>query len=266
MSASRPFNSVRHLRLRQRHQQSSQADGLRAEVHAQPVATRRGVPLGEDEIDDVQDGVEPVGQDGLIGHDIRNPRIADLALRPHETLRHRRLGHEEGARNRIRLQAAQRPQRQRDLRVERQRRMAAGEDQPEPIVRDLAGLQLVRIDHAVAWRRRQRLQLGRVAGASSQPVDCLVAGGLDDPGARMFGHAGLRPLGDRGGKCLLRDVFGQVEVAQHPDQRGNDPAPVGPVQGLDQCVRHRSHRRRNFRAVSIRVTPVRYTPGGRNSS
>ena len=241
-----PLHLRRHLGLRQRHQQSTQADRLRAKVRTQPGPTRRGIPLGEDEIDDVQDGVEPVVQDGLVGHAVRNARLADLAFRPHQTLRHRRFGHEEGARNRVRLQAAQRSQRQANLRFDGERWMATGEDQPEAIVRDLAGLQLARIDHAVPGRRSNGLQLGCVAGASSQAVDCLVACRLDDPRARMRGHPGLGPLGDRGRKRLLRDVFGQIEVAQHTDQCGNDPAPVGPVQRFDQRVRHRSHRRKIF--------------------
>ena len=46
--------------------------------------------------------------------------------------------HEERAGDFVGVEAAQRAQRQRDLRFERERGMTAGEDQPEPIVGDLA--------------------------------------------------------------------------------------------------------------------------------
>ena len=49
-------------------------------------------------------------------------------------------GHEKRARDLVGLEAAERAQRQRDLGLERQRRVAAGEDQPQPIVGDLAGV------------------------------------------------------------------------------------------------------------------------------
>jgi hypothetical protein len=55
-------------------------------------------------------------------------------LRAHEPLRHRRLGDEERARDLGGAEAAERPQRKRDLRVARQRRMAAREDELEPLI------------------------------------------------------------------------------------------------------------------------------------
>ena len=72
------------------------------------------------------------------GTRIRNAGVANLALGAHQPLRHRRRGHEKRARDLVRLEAAQRAQRQRDLRLERQRRVAAGEDQPQAIVGDFA--------------------------------------------------------------------------------------------------------------------------------
>ena len=73
-----------------------EADRLDAQVGAhQGVATRRRVALVEHEVDDSEHGTEPVGQLGVVGDPIGDVGGADLLLRPHQALRHRRLGHEE---------------------------------------------------------------------------------------------------------------------------------------------------------------------------
>ena len=68
-------------------------------------------------------------------------RVADLALGPDEPLRHGGLGHQEGMGDLGRRHAGKGAQGQRHLGLEGQRRVAAGEHQPEPIVGDI----LVRI-------------------------------------------------------------------------------------------------------------------------
>ncbi len=128
---------AQHLRLvgHELDQEPAEADRFGAEVLAdQPVARTRRVALGEDEVDDGQHGAQPVGQLGLVRHPVGDPRVADLALGPDNPLRHRRLGHQEGAGDLARGEPAEQPQRERHLRARRERRMAAGEDQPEPIV------------------------------------------------------------------------------------------------------------------------------------
>jgi len=69
--------------------------------------------------------------------------------------------------------------------------------------------------------------------AAPQAVDSLVAGGLDDPGARKLRDAGIPPLVHGGRKRFLCRLFGQVEVADQPNQGRHDPAPIGPVDGID---------------------------------
>ncbi len=44
----------------------------------------------------------------------------------------------------------------------------------------------------------------------------------------------VAPLVDRGRKRFLGRLFGQIEVAQEPDQRRHDPAPIRPVNGIDR--------------------------------
>ena len=84
----------------------------------------------------------------VLGHGVRNAGVADLALGAHQALGHRRRRHQKRARDLVGLQAAQRAQRQRDLRLERKRRMAAGEDQAQAIVGDLVG---VVVGSSIVW-------------------------------------------------------------------------------------------------------------------
>src|SRR5262249_39951962 len=66
----------------------------------------------------------------------RDPGVADLVLRAGQALAHRLERDEEGTRDLLGREAAERAQRESDLRVERQRRVAAREDQLEPLVRE----------------------------------------------------------------------------------------------------------------------------------
>jgi hypothetical protein len=108
-------------------------------------------------------------------HPERDPGVANLVLRAHQPLGHRRLGDEERARDVLGAQPAQRPERQGDLRIERERRMAAREDELQPLVGDrrlvvhivLAGLGHVeqarlRGERAIAPDRRSTLLRPRI--------------------------------------------------------------------------------------------------------
>jgi hypothetical protein len=91
------------------------------------------VAFVEDQIDDGEDGGEPVGKQVGGRHPKRDAGGLDLHPRPHEPLGHRLLGDEERSRDLVRAQPAQRPQRERDLRVERERwtRSPSNADRPE---------------------------------------------------------------------------------------------------------------------------------------
>ena len=156
-------------------------------------------------------------------HAERDPGGLDLVLRPHEPLGHRRLGDQERARDLLGRQPAERPQRQRDLRVERERRMAAREQQLEPLVRE---------------RRRRPSCPPPASGTLEQPglrgeraiapdpVDRAVAGGGHEPGARVLRRAVARPALGRDRERLLRGFLGEVEVAEEADQGREDAAPL----------------------------------------
>ena len=175
----------------QRGQQPPEPDRLGAQVLADQLVAGAGrVALVEDQVDDGQHGPQAVGQVGLVGHAVRDPRVADLALGPDEPLRHGRLGDQEGPRDLGRGQAAQQAQRQRHLGGRGQRRVTAGEDEAEPVVahRSLRLLGLV--------AGMQQGGLGVPVGAGrlpAQPVDGPVAGGGDDPAGRARRQPGGRP-------------------------------------------------------------------------
>jgi hypothetical protein len=99
--------------------------------------------------------------------------------------------------------------------------MAAREDQLEPLVRDR------RVIHDVL-RGLGHVELADLLGErliAPEPVDRTVAGGGDQPGARVLGRFIARPALDRDRKRLLRGFLGEVEVAEEADQGSDDAAP-----------------------------------------
>ena len=110
-------------------------DRFAAEFAAhQRVACRRRVTFVEDQVDNSVNRVDPLGQQLIWRHRVGDTRRANLALGPNQPLRHRGSRHQEGARDFLGRKPAQRPQRQRDLRLERECRMAAGENQTKTLI------------------------------------------------------------------------------------------------------------------------------------
>jgi hypothetical protein len=85
-----------------------------------------------------RDAIESLGKCLVVRHAKGDSCSADLRLRPNEPLRHRRFGDEERAGDLGRRQPTEHPQRQRNLRVDREGGVAAGEDEGEPLVGDRA--------------------------------------------------------------------------------------------------------------------------------
>ena len=117
-------------------QHAGQPHRLLAEVVADEVAVAAGGPvtLVVDQVQHRQHGVHAGRQLGVGGHPVRDVGVADLLLGPHDALGHRRLGHEEGVGDLGRLEPAEQAQRERDLGRRGQRRVAAREDQAQPVV------------------------------------------------------------------------------------------------------------------------------------
>ena len=200
-----------------------------ASAHRSPahqVGARAGrVALVEQQVEHGQDAGRPVRQQVRGRHPVRDRRVADLVLGPDQALGHGLLGDHERPGDLRGGQPGQRAQRQGDPRLQRQRRVAAGEDQPEPVVGD-AAVVVVKVGIAGNGQGSRLPQPGRLGGAAAEPVQRAVARHRGQPGAGTARDAVARP----GLQCLregvLRALLGQVPVAGHPDQGGHDPAPL----------------------------------------
>ena len=119
-----------------------------------------------------------------------------------------------------------------------QRRMAAGEDQPQPVVGEL-GLGLV-VDLLRAGREPlqalQDLLLDLQRALAPQAVDRLVARDEGDPGPGVLGRAVGRPALERDHEGLLHRLLGEVEVTEDADQTRDRPPRLVPEQAVDDLI------------------------------
>ncbi len=218
-------------------EQPSQPDGFGGQIVSGQAGAGRGrVAFVEHEVDDPQDGVEPFRQVCRGWHLIGNARVADLRLRADDALRQRRGRREEGPCDFLGGEAAHFAQRERNLCVRSQRGMAAGEDQPEPVVLD-----------ALPVGPRVRILDGQVGLAAflierveSRPpahrVDGLEPARRHEPGARVARHAVAGPLLERGAKGVVHGLLGGIEIAEQANQRREDAPGFRFVDGTDRLV------------------------------
>src|SRR5690606_17632729 len=203
-------------------EQTAEPDRLLRQIAAgQGLARRREVALVEHEIDDAQHAVEPLVERVTGRHLIRDAVGLDLALRAHDALRERRGRDQERMRDLLRREIADLAQRQGDLRILRQRRVTAREDQTQTVVLGPLPVEVRREGLlGAAMQALGDVGLGRIeALAAADRVDCLEPPGRDEPGARVIRHALARPLLDGGPKRLVQRFLGEIEVAEEPDQR-----------------------------------------------
>ena len=130
----------RHLTVL-RHQfteQSREADGLGGQVvtHRVGVGAARQVALVEDQEEDGEHAGDPSRQVIRGRHPVGDASRLDLRLRTGDPLSHGAFLHQEGTGDLRHGQTADHAERQRDAGLRGERRVAAGEDQPEPIVID----------------------------------------------------------------------------------------------------------------------------------
>ena len=179
----------------------------------------------EHEMHDVQHRVEALGQLVRAGHAIRDPSGGDLLLRAGDPRGHRRLADEERAGDLGRGQAAHHPQGQRDASLQGQRRVAAAEDQAEPVVGEVDGVGLVR-------RRLLREQPGKRVPRGRRPssqVQRTPAGSGGEPGARVGRYPPRVPGRERGRVRVLHRFLGDVPVGRDPSGGGQHESPLTPV-------------------------------------
>ncbi len=222
-----------HLRLVARGvvcDERGEADGLGAQIVAHEVfALVRAVAFVEEQVEHVENGVEPRGQLGRAGYHERHGALAQRALGAHEPLRDGRLGGEECAGNLRDAEAAQCLERQRYLGLARERRVAAGEHHTQLVVgqravEHLAG-RLGGVGHVL--QRGGQLVLLAVQGAlAADDVQRMVPGHTHQPSRGIVGDAVVGPLAQRLEQRFLHDVFGQLQALGPEDTRqGGDHLP-----------------------------------------
>ena len=166
---------VRH----ERGEDLPEADGFGAQVYPAAVA------LVEDQVEHRQDGIEPVGKPVRVGDRERDSGGLDLGLRAGQATLHGLFRDQERPGDLGRLEAAERTQGERHLPLDRQRGMAAGEDQLKAFVLDHGVVELV---HG-GLRHRQQVDLRGQRAFATDPVDRPVAGGGHQPRTRIDRHA-----------------------------------------------------------------------------
>jgi hypothetical protein len=155
--------------------------------------------------------------------------VGNLALGANDAFAHRGLGDQERTCDLAGRQATERAERQRDPGRHVQRRMAAGEDQPQPVIADKA-----RFGHREFLRPVQTLHRGQPFGAirdrlvAASSVDCAPPGGHRDPRCWIVRDAIAPPGRQRGLERVLNGVLGDLEVADVPDQSRQDGGPLVP--------------------------------------
>ena len=212
-----------HIRLvgHQRDQQRGPAGWRRRTAPADQVSPRGGrVALVEDQIDHRQHRVEPLGQQ-VIGRHLVGMRASRI-LRLARTSRCASVG--SGTRKARATPAVDSPPSVRRVSAtcasEVERRVAAGEDQPQPVGR----FRFHRLTPLPAsWARSScsRVCVWCVRDAAGRG---LRRAAVDNPGGRIPGHTLDRPVLDRGDEGFLEGVLGEIEVAKDANQRGQDPA------------------------------------------
>jgi hypothetical protein len=189
--------------------------------------------LVEDQVEHREERAQPVRQ-LVVGRDpVGDARGADLSLRAHDPLLHGGLAGQQRARHLRGGQPAERPQGERHARLRRERRMAAREEQPQPVVGER------RVHWVVRDSGHQPLQLAQlvlVAALASEAVDGAVARRAHDPGAGVVRRPVPRPALERGHEGLLNHLLGEVEVAEDADQGRDRPPRLLPEQAVgDLC-------------------------------
>ena len=226
---------------RQRGQHAAQPQRFLAQRRPHPIIAAGGrIAFVEHQVDHAQHAGQAFLQRVAAGHFERHVGFGQRALGAHDALRHRRLRREERACDLVRGQAAQQAQRQCDPRVHRQHRVARDERQPQQVVVDVV-VQRVLVAAAafvldVFQFPREFFVLAFEQLQAAQAVDRAALGGGHQPRPRIVRHAVTGPGLQRGDQRVLRQFFGQVQVAQHAGKAGDHARRFDAPDGIDRAM------------------------------
>src|SRR5262249_52758799 len=131
---------------------------------------------------------------------------------------------------------------ERDLSLERQCGMTAGENQLQTVIGDF-GCVVDRLFDGRVQRGDLRYDVLPVMREPPETIDRLVASCLDNPRARVIRDTGLSPLVNSGREGFLRGFLGHFEITHQMNERGDDTAPVGAVDFVDGLIGGAGHYR-----------------------
>ncbi len=114
--------------------------------------------------------------------------------------------------------------------------MTAGEDQTKAVIVDLVitgafGF-VIRDDEQLEFLFLVQRSLG-----PSDAIDRPIAGGREQPRTRAIGETITRPLLGRDGEGFLGNLLGKIEIAEGPDQSGDETAPLRSENLLERWFR-----------------------------
>ena len=191
--------------------------------------------LGVDEVDHVQDAVQPIRELVRVRDPVGDPGGLDLPLRPDEPLVHRGLGGQERAGDLGDLQSTDDPEGECDPRLQGESGVAAGEEQSQPVV--VHATEVGRFFAARVLVPHQRLQVverGRPGGLSTHAVDGPPSGDGGEPRARSGRDALGGPLRHGSGERVGHRLLGQPHVAAElAGERREECGPLLAIRPLD---------------------------------
>ena len=121
--------------------------------------------------------------------------------------------------------------------------MAAGENQPQPIVRNFISIVIRLLYGGGQAGVGVRLKFFFESSLTPDAIYDLVSCCLDDPGTREFRDALSPPLVNGGRKSLLGSFFGHFKVTVKPNQSGHNSTPVRAINRIHGRVGVRKHGR-----------------------
>src|SRR5207244_4252633 len=154
----------------------------------------------------------------------RDFRVGEGALRAHDALRDGWLRHEIGARDFGCGEAAEETKSQRNTRIRRENRMARNKYQPKEIVFNVALLREFEICHGGFLLRfqlaAQFFVLSFEKFRAAKMIERAMFGGGHEPRAGIIGYARLGPFFECGDERVLRQFFGEANVAYDAREAG----------------------------------------------
>jgi len=225
---------------------AAEAEGIFAECGAHPVfAGGGGVTLVEDEIDDFEHGRESSGEIGAVRNLEGNARFGERAFGADDALGDGGFGDQEGASDFLRGEAAKKAKSERDTRFGGKDRVTGNEDEAEKVVADVlvvGGVEIgFKIGHGgflLGFEFATELFVFAFEDfVAAKVVHGAMLGGGHEPGTGIVRHAGFGPALECGDEGVLRELFGEADVANDASESGNDFGGLDSPDGVDDAMR-----------------------------